>query len=185
VILQVGKSYPFIRVAFKKKPLSDKRDFYPTDQHMFDPEKDRLTKIEGFSLVVGGLTYENSKITHDGFKRAYQLRDGEGMQWIINFPAEDLSGIWRPFELMAIRQTSSRSICAVFGEELLTAYCRKVEQRKSMLQTDSGYKWPQFYSDLQHFVQESMQLNPEVYPYVDPISHVPMPHIPTVKLKPL
>lgn len=184
MILQVGKSYPFIRVAFEKKPVNLKRDFYPTDQHLFDPEKDRLLKIEGFNLVVGGLNYDNSKTSPDGFKRSYHLRDDDGGYWVIYYPEEEPIRIWRPFELMAYRQDVCHGICAVHAEELMTAYCRKMHQRQGMLQSDLTYLWAEFYSKLQRFVQDSMQLNPEVYPYEDPITKVTMAHIPTVKLKP-
>lgn len=185
MILQVGRSYPFIRVEFEKKPSLEGRDFYKTDQHMFDPEKDRLLKIEAFSLYVGGVNYDTSNNTHDGFKRSYQLRDNDGSRWIIHFPEEDLMRIWRPFEFMAIRQEKDGGVCAVLGDELLTAYCRKAEQRKGMLVTESSYKWAEFFSTLQQFVQETMHLNPEVYPYIDPISKLPIPNIPVVKLKAL
>lgn len=185
MILQVGQSYPFIRVAFYKKPFSEKRHPYPTDQHMFDPERDELRAIEAYVLTVGGLTYEKSEHTPDGFKRAYHLRGDDGKVWFIPFPEEELSRVWRPFEFMANRQEIGSGISAVFGEELLTAYCRKAEQRKGMLQTKTTSEWAIFYTQLSLFVQEKMNLNPEVYPYIDPHTHRSMPGIPCVKLKPL
>jgi len=186
VILQVGQTYPFIRLAIHKKPQSARRAFYYTDQHFFDPENDKLIEAQAYFLTVGSIQYDNSRDTDDGFKRAYRLWDEQGRHWLIHFPEDDFQKkIWRPFQTMAYCQKDETPYCAVWAEELLTAYCRKMEQRKAMVRTETSALWPFFYNQLVEFARQTMHLHAEVYPYQDPVTGKLFNEIPCVKLKPI